>query len=492
MKSKGGEFLKDPEKSFTGFIRWASERIEKKIDKLKSEKGKMRAFKQGEEKLMAFQEKREDILNLFKVSRLLYEAKNIFISKYNSAVYNTKHFVDDGSGDLVATNPEGYVAVDHAGNGVKFVDRLEFSRANFAMDKGFSKNESRELEIFWGTSGFSTKKTLVEWAAELPKPRQPRRDLFEKLHSGIPITSLVHEAKEVKHAIADAVSWGLAEASRKKKDKMKLPTELISNVDFSLNEQTEKRLIAIYPGRFQPMGRHHFQTYQKLAQKFGLKNTFIATSDKTGPKSPLSFDEKKLIMTKHGVPPEQIVMTRSPYQATEVTSQFDPETTAVVFAVGKKDMEESPRFANLGGLTKKGAPAYYKRFDPSEELEGLDRHGYIDVAPHVSIDIPAVGEMCGTSLRQCLGNASPEQFEAIMGWFDQEIYDLLTQRLEELSGAGGVGPGLQGFPGAVGRTREPDVVGSEKKKKKQHESFLPEEDQLVNEVMHYLLGITVG
>ncbi|HAI39511.1 MAG TPA: hypothetical protein DCM40_16080, partial [Maribacter sp.] len=71
--------------------------------------------------------------NLFQVSRLLFQAKNIFINKYNNAVYNTKHFIDDGSGDLVASNPEGYVAVDREGNGVKFVDRLEFSKANFAV-----------------------------------------------------------------------------------------------------------------------------------------------------------------------------------------------------------------------------------------------------------------------------------------------------------------------------------------------------------------------
>jgi hypothetical protein len=39
------------------------------------------------------------------------------------------------------------------------------------------------------------------------------------------------------------------------------------------------------------------------------------------------------------------------------------------------------------------------------------------------------------------------------------------------------------------KPRYPDVVGSEKKKRKKDE-FLKEE--LVNEVMDYLLGITVG
>ncbi|HCI72765.1 MAG TPA: hypothetical protein DHV30_20105 [Balneola sp.] len=133
---KSGKFLDNPEESFQGFLDWYSSRIQKKIDNLKSQKGKTRATENARQVMQLMSNKKSDIVNLFKVSRLLFEAKNIFIQKYNNAVYNTKHFVDDGSGDLVVTNPEGYVAVDHAGNGVKFVDRLEFSRANFAIDKG--------------------------------------------------------------------------------------------------------------------------------------------------------------------------------------------------------------------------------------------------------------------------------------------------------------------------------------------------------------------
>ena len=46
-----------------------------------------------------------------------------------------KNYLFDTNGDLVVTDPEGYVAIDATGNAVKFVDRLEFSRANFAIDK---------------------------------------------------------------------------------------------------------------------------------------------------------------------------------------------------------------------------------------------------------------------------------------------------------------------------------------------------------------------
>jgi len=453
---KGGQFLEDPEKSFLGFKRWYSGRLEKRIDKLKSQRGKVRATEKGQEMLAAFDDKQEDILNLFRVSRLLFEAKNIFISKYNNAVYNTKHFIDDGSGDLVASNPEGYVAVDHIGNGVKFVDRLEFSKANFAVDKGAKFQQTESLTVYWGSDGFSVTKTLLEWSRNLPSVENKNQDLYENLLGGAPITSLVREASKVKIALAEAVNW-------------------------ALNEEDQKKVIAIYPGRFQPMGRHHYATYKALADQFGPENTFIVTSNKMGPKSPLDFEEKKKIMVAHGVPADKIAMSRNPYQAVELTKNFDPATTAVVFAVGGKDMRDSPRFANLDGMTKKGTPAYYKTYRPGEELIGLDKHGYITVAPHVEIDVPGFGEMSGTTLRQALKGATPEDFETIMGFYNREIYDILQGKLEEMSAAGGGAVG--GFAG-----RMPDIVGSEKKKKK----VLPEEQEIVTEVMDYLLGISVG
>jgi len=144
-------------------------------------------------------------------------------------------------------------------------------------------------------------------------------------------------------------------------------------------------------------------------------------------------------------------------------------------------METSPRFANLDGLTKKGVPAYYKKFNPFQELHTLDKHGYIDIAPHVSLDTPSGREMSGTSLRQSLQGASPEQFETMMGWFDQEAYELLRNKLKESSamamGAiGGASGTSGGFSGVVRR------AGNSEEK----------EEELVTEVVNYLLGIMVG
>tara|TARA_A100001201_G_scaffold34641_1_gene36847 strand:+ start:10 stop:1698 length:1689 start_codon:yes stop_codon:yes gene_type:complete len=137
---RSGQFVNNPKVSFKAFQKWFKEtRIDKRVAKLKSDKGRMKAMAAGQEQMTMFKRRQQDIINLFQISKLLSEAKLIFVRKYNNAIYNTKHFVDDGKGGLRVTAPEGYVAVDRIGNGVKFVDRVEFSRANFAMDKGFTK-----------------------------------------------------------------------------------------------------------------------------------------------------------------------------------------------------------------------------------------------------------------------------------------------------------------------------------------------------------------
>jgi len=234
-------------------------------------------------------------------------------------------------------------------------------------------------------------------------------------------------------------------------------------------EEESKRVIAVYPGRFQPMGRHHFQTYQQIATEQGIDDTYVATSNKVAlPKSPLNFEQKKDIMLMHGVPENQIIKVKNPYDAVELSHQYEPGTVEMVYFVGAKDMASNPRFQKTSGVTK----------------DGYDWR--IKVAPHAEIDIPGIGEMSGTTLRKALAKSDPETFEEVMGWFNQDIYDMLQNNLnlQEMSAMGG--GAVAGYAG-----REPDVSGSEKKKKRHPKNFLDEEE-MVTEVIDYLLGITVG
>jgi hypothetical protein len=295
---KTGQFLESPEASFVGFKDWYSGRIEKRISGLKSEKGRVRANEKGKQDLQLFDGKREDILNLFRVSRLLFEAKNVFIEKYNNAVYNTKHFVDDGSGDLIVTNPEGYVAVDHEGNGVKFVDRLEFSRANFMIDKSAKfTQESMKRSPLDGHQMFTIQvskdkqisKTLKEWTKEIKINNHIYQKLpqlvYKDVLAGTPIVDIVlqeNAEKTVYNAVIGYISESLADMDQEYDDEwnefrhyadqdLGLPPEdededPVVDIDFD----DEPTTWAIVPGAFKPPHKGHADMVRRYATGDGV------------------------------------------------------------------------------------------------------------------------------------------------------------------------------------------------------------------------------
>jgi hypothetical protein len=130
-----GRFVEDPNQSFDSFKEWFDKRITAEIDKLKTESGKEKKIQAKNEIIGNFNANKETILNIFDVTKEINDIKKMFINKYNSAI-RTKQFISEPDGSLKVTAPEGYVAVDHLGNMVKLVDRLEFSKANFAVSKG--------------------------------------------------------------------------------------------------------------------------------------------------------------------------------------------------------------------------------------------------------------------------------------------------------------------------------------------------------------------
>lgn len=199
-------------------------------------------------------------------------------------------------------------------------------------------------------------------------------------------------------------------------------------------EEEAKRKIVLYPGRFQPMARHHAEVFKDLQQKHGADNVFVVTSNKTAPpRSPLNFEEKKKIMIKHEIPESQILQVTSPYRIGELTDMFDSEGDIVVYAVGRKDMEESPRFRNLDGKKKDGSPTYFKSYEKNrDDLQTFDNHAYILAAPHICITVKSTGEeLCGTEVRKVMHNLTPEDFSGIMGWFDKDIYELLQSKFKK-------------------------------------------------------------
>lgn len=197
-----------------------------------------------------------------------------------------------------------------------------------------------------------------------------------------------------------------------------------------------KPIIAIYPGRFQPMGQHHRLTFEWMQKTFGVDNSFIATSSKVSvPKSPLNFDEKLLVMGAHGISANHVIECKSPYRPAELyqfllqARGLNMSDFTVVFVVGQKDMSENPRFKV--GYTKKGRPTYYQDFASNKNnLQSADISGYLAVAPHVEFSLPSGQESSGTNLRSFLKSADPLDFEQAMGFYDERIDSLFKFKFE--------------------------------------------------------------
>ena len=189
-----------------------------------------------------------------------------------------------------------------------------------------------------------------------------------------------------------------------------------------LKEQTEiKTVVAIYPGRFQPMGAHHAKAFKSIP----FKDKFIATSNKVAlPKSPFSFAEKKKIISAYGLG-SNLKQVKNPYKAEEILKRYDPKTTAAVFVVGKKDAQR------LGGK-------FFRPWKGKAEI-GYRDGAYTYIAPHVSMNVAGYGEMSGTTLRTVLGDKNLEPsnkkkiFTGIFGRSNLKNYDWIVKKLESLN-----------------------------------------------------------
>ena len=185
-----------------------------------------------------------------------------------------------------------------------------------------------------------------------------------------------------------------------------------------MEESKIKKTVVVYVGRFQPMHKGHFKTFQHLQKKFGKKDVYIGTSNKTEKgRSPFNFKEKvKIMTTMFGIPKSKIVQVKNPYNPQEVLKRFNKETTAFVTVVGQKDASR---------LTHK----YFQKYD-GNPTEGYEDRGYLYIAPMQG------GSISGTEVRQGLSMGSDDQKEKFFkdrayGKFNKTIFQMVTDKLSE-------------------------------------------------------------
>lgn len=195
------------------------------------------------------------------------------------------------------------------------------------------------------------------------------------------------------------------------------------------------RIIAIMPGRYHPFHKGHAASFKQLAQKFGLDNTYLAISAKQEqPKSPFSAQDRAKMAMALGIPSKNIIAVRNPYAAQEYIDQLnlDPEKTAIVFGVSKKDMEgepalgipPDPRFSFAA--KKDGSASYLQPY--TKNIKPMDQHGYImstDVA-----EFPIAGQTMrdASAIRKAYAGADEKTKMRILG----DLYGDAAEKMKQV------------------------------------------------------------
>ena len=110
--------------------------LQNEIDSRKTPKGKEKFIKAKKDGLQFIDRNKQALYFAIASHITLGVAKQTLLQKMNQ-IQSIGNFIRTSKGYRV-TAPEGYVAVDKVAGAIKLVDRLEFSRQNFTMPKGWN------------------------------------------------------------------------------------------------------------------------------------------------------------------------------------------------------------------------------------------------------------------------------------------------------------------------------------------------------------------
>jgi hypothetical protein len=120
--------------SFDGLLRFINDKYEGKINKLKTDKAKGKKIHEKDTLIERVRKDKSNINRLFSIHSDIVAFKTRIMSQLER-LKRFKVFVDTPTG-LKISKEEGFVAIT-GGNVIKLVDRLDFSRNNFILQKSW-------------------------------------------------------------------------------------------------------------------------------------------------------------------------------------------------------------------------------------------------------------------------------------------------------------------------------------------------------------------
>ena len=161
------------------------------------------------------------------------------------------------------------------------------------------------------------------------------------------------------------------------------------------------KTVVIIPGGYHPLHPGHVSLYHKVIQQMPQADVYMAATDDRSER-PFPFAVKHQLAVIAGIPADRFVLVKSPFRAHEITSKYDPETTALVFVRSDKDRTEQPL---PGGTKKDGSLAYLQPV--SQQLEPMSQHGYMAYLPTIEFKAGPQGMTSATQIRTAWPNSSP-------------------------------------------------------------------------------------
>lgn len=132
------------------------------------------------------------------------------------------------------------------------------------------------------------------------------------------------------------------------------------------------------PGGFHPFHAGHLSLYQAAQQAFPDAEVFVAATDDTSNR-PFPFRIKQKLAELAGVDPAHFFLVKSPFSAKEITQNYDPATTELIFVRSEKDRTKPPQ---AGGVKKNGEPSYLQPL--TKELQPMSKHAYMTYLPTIT------------------------------------------------------------------------------------------------------------
>ena len=137
--------------------------------------------------------------------------------------------------------------------------------------------------------------------------------------------------------------------------------------------------IVIMPGGFHPFHAGHAALYNSAREAFPDAEVYVAATNDTSSR-PFPFAVKEKLAKLAGVESGHFVQVKSPFQAQEITSKFDPAQDQLIFVRSEKDATKPPQ---AGGVKKDGTPSYLQPLKGQKQLQPFNKHAYMTYLPTV-------------------------------------------------------------------------------------------------------------